>query len=492
MVRPLAPPTRKATSVKPKRKSATPASIAGFVFLWGFTGFALGTLVLMFPVRWWATTARESGLSDRVEKAGVLVFIVLLVVVSATISWKLASALRSRGWFARVAIAAIVVACGGVAYWFWINPTMMAGGMGAEVTSAQFTFGPYPNEDRMRQLKKQGFTIVPLLHPAVVPFEPQLLEREKLAAEKVGIPLIHVPMLPWVSENLASIEKIKELAADKSKKYYVHCYLGKDRVQMVKNLVEKTGATVAAETTYRGLNTIDHFERGRIYKLGKEGYLTPYPTEAEFTSFFLSGEVKQVVALLDPDDPGDSKRLTLEREILARFNVPFELIPAKKGTYDAEAVLDAVRRVRQMPKPYVVHAFFTPGGTRSSSWAEGFLQSWYTNRETLPPTMFAEPLANGTAAVVVPHVAIGPQPKRNEFQELARRGVKECIFLGTDAPKGDSSAAKEAGLAWRIAATADEVARVVATGGPYYVYGGDATPLSAALRKTFAPAIPGV
>ena len=89
----------------------------------------------------------------------------------------------------------------------------------------------------MIQLKREGFTIVSLLHPAVVPFEPKLISDEKKLAESIGVPLIHVPMLPWVSGNQEALATIRQLAADRTRHFYVHCYLGQDRVRVVRHAI---------------------------------------------------------------------------------------------------------------------------------------------------------------------------------------------------------------------------------------------------------------
>ena len=67
---------------------------------------------------------------------------------------------------------------------------------------SSFTFGPYPTEDRLAALERDGYTaVISLLHPAVVPFEPKLIADETAAAERVGIEFIHLPMLPWIADN---------------------------------------------------------------------------------------------------------------------------------------------------------------------------------------------------------------------------------------------------------------------------------------------------
>ena len=84
-------------------------------------------------------------------------------------------------------------------------------------------------------------------------------------------------------------------------KYYVHCYLGKDRVNVVRRIVESQNVSVDAGnvSTYRTLNEINKFAEGPLFYLGKTVYLLPHPSEEECLGYLLSGYVKQVVSLID-------------------------------------------------------------------------------------------------------------------------------------------------------------------------------------------------
>jgi protein tyrosine phosphatase (PTP) superfamily phosphohydrolase (DUF442 family) len=353
-----------------RRAGTTAGTIARFLGYWLSIGFALGTLILLFPVRWWTSYCRAHSLAGTAESVGVIVMIIILAVVSGLVAFRAARSAAGWGWPGRIALTAVLMVLAGGAYMLWINPAMLSKEMGKEETSAQFVFGPYPTEERLEELKRDGYTVVSLLHPAVVPFEPKLLADEKALAAKIGIPFIHVPMLPWVSQNTAAIDTIKKLASDHSKHYYVHCYLGKDRVQIVKHVVEKSGGSVAALTESRRIAEMQRFERGSIFPIGTDGYVTPYPTDEELGSYIVGGGIKQVVALLDPNNPDDLDRINHEREILTRYEVPFEVIPVS-GKYDEAIVTKAVERVHQLPKPVVVHGFFAADDPKGK-WAAGF------------------------------------------------------------------------------------------------------------------------
>src|SRR5436305_9935738 len=66
-----------------------PQKFSGYLFLvsiWLFTGFALGVLILLWPLRSWVNYIRDNNYSDTTEKAGVLVLIGLLIIISFRVS----------------------------------------------------------------------------------------------------------------------------------------------------------------------------------------------------------------------------------------------------------------------------------------------------------------------------------------------------------------------------------------------------------------------
>ena len=79
--------------------------------------------------------------------------------------------------------------------------------------TAEFHFGPYPDEEKIKELKSQNYTaIISLLHKMIVAGEPILLEKEIKNTKDNDMKLISVPMLPWIDGNNASLLKIKDMA----------------------------------------------------------------------------------------------------------------------------------------------------------------------------------------------------------------------------------------------------------------------------------------
>jgi hypothetical protein len=414
-----------------------PATMALFALTWLATGFAAGTLTLLGPVRWVTTGMRSAGAGELTEKLVVAGIIAAYVLVSfvATV-FVVRAAVRSGGWARVIAPAAAWVAAG-FCLWLWMTPAVVNSFQPVQIdTVAGFTFGPYPERERFEQLRAEGYTgVVSLLHPAVIPFEPQLIARERELAKEFGIELIHAPMLPWVGDNAESLETLRALAARRDGRYYVHCYLGRDRVGTVRALIERT-TSVAVLGDIRGdAHVLDveftrrTFERGEIVELEPGVFLGPFPTDEEMFNYFVSGTFAHIVSLLDPENPDDRQWIEKENEVLERYGIPHSLRPVPWSPLSVEHALAAARHVRRLPRPVMVHAF------RSDAVAaEAFAASYRTDLPAVSSRYFEEPMAGGTARVLAPNVVLGPRPAGPEFGSyLGVRGIRSIAYVGDSA-----------------------------------------------------------
>ena len=341
----------------------TAGRVALFLWHWLLSGFFLGTLTLMGPVRWATNYARGAGWSGLAEKLLVLTFIAALAAVSLLLARLLTLRTEAAAGRRRYALPALSLALFAAALWFWMNPKLMIdAGMKTTTESSawsEFVFGPYPDNERLAGLKAEGYSaVISLLSPAVVPFEPVLLARERDAAKEAGLELIHIPMLPWVSANDHVKDRLKELDRRGPAKYYVHCYLGKDRVNVFKTLLAAAGTGRARSldpANIRTLYDIKELERGKITVLQKDVFFTPYPTDEEFFGYILNGSVKSLASLLNPANPEDLPWITKEKAIAEKYGLKLVNYPWK--ALDAAGRARAVREIRALEKPAVIHAF---------------------------------------------------------------------------------------------------------------------------------------
>lgn len=358
-----------------KRNRASPATRAVegllFLYLWLMVGFASGTVVLLFGARGVTSAFRGSTMPgmERYAMWGVMAAFVIGSFFLSLWLWRRAL----RGGIGRFGIPAVATMAATVALWGWSNPAAYAGVAGGEESrvalesGAEFVFGAYPDEARLRELKAEGFTaVVSLQHPAVVPIELQGINAEKDAAARVGIDFIHAPMLPWVSDNEGALETVRKLVESGTGKYYVHCGLGRDRANVVKAMVERMGeARVAAAEDLKAPRTFQDrvaegrflMERGNFQVLGEDLWVVPYPNQYEGYGKLFAGQVEKVTLLMDPSEPEQQAWIEEGQRLFRQYGVPFVFRPY--DATDREALLAVAREVRDGPRPAVVVVPYT-------------------------------------------------------------------------------------------------------------------------------------
>jgi phytol kinase len=472
-----------------------------FAFVWLMVGFSSGTTTLIGPVGWVTQHARGQGWPESSERSLVIFIIVLYVAVSALVClWLTRAIVRSELLHVKIGVLALVVASAGSALWLWLTPEVMGSRMPAETRAgSSFTFGPYPTEDRLAALERDGYTaVISLLHPAVVPFEPKLIADETAAAERVGIEFIHLPMLPWIADNTEAMDRIETIAREGTGRYYVHCYLGKDRVRMMQRIVEEAEGFVESGTEGRGKDRVLEdglaLERGEVVQLADGVFLTPYPTDDEFQRYVVHGDYGRVVSLLDPEREGHGRWIERERTLLEGNRIHYSNLPLSIDDYDPRRAIEIAEAIAEIAPPAIVHAFLSPGSGRGPA-AEALVQAYRSGLPPLPPSLFLEPMQDGTATVVAPNVAVGPHPAPNEFGAYLRRvGVRRVVYLGSADDRGadvDREACRIAGLPWEaFGQDADALIDRLADGGPWYLYGPSLPGARGTIAARLGPAIP--
>jgi phytol kinase len=472
-----------------------------FAFVWLMVGFSSGTTTLIGPVGWVTQHVRGEGWTASSERSLVIFIIILYVAVSALVSlWLTRVILRSKLLHVKLGVIALVTACAGSAVWLWLTPEVMGSRMRAETRAgSSFTFGPYPTEDRLAALERDGYTaVISLLHPGVVPFEPKLLADETAAAERVGIELIHLPMLPWIADNTEAMDRIETLAREGTGRYYVHCYLGKDRVRLLQRVVEEAEGFVESGSEGHAKDRVLRdglaLERGEVVELTRGVFLTPYPTDDEFQRYVVHGDYGRVVSLLDPEREGHVRWIEREKTLLEGNRIDYSSLPLSIDDYDPQRAVEIARVVAEMEPPAIVHAFLSPGSGRGPA-AEALLQAHRSGLPPLPPSLFLEPMERGIATVVAPNVAVGPHPAPNEFGAyLHRVGVRGIVYLGSADDPGtqvDRDACRIAGLPWEaFEGEVDALIDQLADGGPWYLYGPSLSAARGAISARLGPAIP--
>jgi hypothetical protein len=359
--------------------------------MWLLIGLVLGTAVLVGPVRLITEGMGRAGWEQGSQDHVLIVVILLYLVFSLLLTrWVVGIMFRARNRNTRWAIAAVFTLLAAGTAWEWSNPAKLlagiaGGGDGGSYNvagGAEFIFGAYPDEPKLDSLKKAGVTaVISLQHPGVV-IEREGISAERDAARKLHLQFIQAPMLPWVSDNEASLETLREIARKGKGKYFVHCGLGRDRVNIAKRIIEAEGIKIAlgsdVKTATGFADRPDPFERGSLAHLDPGKWLIPYPNKHEMFGFILGGQAGTVVSLLDATDPQQAAWNADMEKLLKEYAIPFVMRPLPDN--DAARATDIAKEVRSLPPPVTVIVQQTPdedGKPRSHTQAAlGFINAY--------------------------------------------------------------------------------------------------------------------
>jgi hypothetical protein len=371
-----------------------------FFYMWLLVGLVLGTAVLVGPVRLLTEGMGRAGWEQSSQDHVLIVVILLYLVLSLLLTrWIVGIMFRARHRNTRWGIAAVFTLLAAGTAWEWSNPAKMlagiaGGGNGGTFNVAggpQFIFGAYPDEPRLEELKREGVTsVISLQHPGVV-IEREGISAERDATKKLRLAFIQAPMLPWVSNNDESLEKLRQIARTGSGVYYVHCGLGRDRVNVAKRIIEAEGRKIAlgkdikAATGFADRPT--PFERGSLAHLDHGKWLIPYPNKHEMFGFVLGGQAGTVVSLLDPLDSAQAEWNRSMEPLMKEYAIPFVMRPLPSK--DPAKALEIAKEIQAMPGPVTIIAPHTPledgKATPSTEAAVAFLRAY----GRVAPTSFA-------------------------------------------------------------------------------------------------------
>ena len=358
------------SSATPMRPPSAGRFFATFGYAWFTIGLFTGTLVLVIAVRGILSVIQKFGWDQTAQNRILIGIILLFVVLSFMLARRVVRVLYRQTPRARkVGLVALAIPAAASMY-AWSNPTrFLAAFAGTTAGSVQmagggptFMFGSYPDEDELRLLKKQGVTtIVPLQDPRVL-VELQGIEEEKKSAAREHMTLIEAPMLPWVSDNTASLAIIKDLALHGKGTYYVHCGLGRDRVNIAKRVIEsvqpQSNARLAATKSLQhaaGFETrTEPFQRGRLIKLGEQSWLVPFPNADEFYGFIIQGQPGHVFLVLDPADTLQSSWIAQATKDMRQYVVKYTFVPMSAADTAPAKLARIVAQVRAQAPPVTV------------------------------------------------------------------------------------------------------------------------------------------
>ncbi|MFN2636062.1 MAG: hypothetical protein ABR585_03420 [Gemmatimonadaceae bacterium] len=357
-------------SLTPSSRRERLAGIGAFLYLWLMVGMFLGTVVLVLVVRWIVAALTRVGW----DQAAQDVLLILVILAYLVLSWFIARALHRRAHastnrLTRIGIPVVATVLAVVTFILWSNPggvfASLAGGASSRLSmrsGAVWEFGHYPDTETLRRLKSEGVTaVITLEHPGDL-VERQGIQEERREARAIGITLVEAPMLPWVSNNEASLNLIRSIARKGTGHYYVHCGLGRDRVNLVKHMLEGMGArTVAAEGYLEGNffgTRIPNFERGQLGTFGDDKWLVPYPDKHEMLGNILQGKKAHMILALDTTNQEQRAWALETRSLFKEYAIPYDDMSTSSG--DAARIRQIVRRILDLHGSAAVIVPLTP------------------------------------------------------------------------------------------------------------------------------------
>jgi hypothetical protein len=265
---------------------------------------------------------------------------------------------RRRDLPAGLAVLGALIVASFATFFFLLDTDFMLalGEMNEEnVEGERFTYGSYPDARKIEELKDEGYDgVITLLNPDI-PFENVLLKQELANGEEADIPVYSHPMLPWIGENEKPLREITDLTTDETKRYYIHCYLGKHRVDYVRQTLDVAGETPAPQELEPLPKT---FERGRLVSFdGEKVVLGPYPTEEEWFNFVVRRDVEEVISTLDPDNRDDAPWIEEERRIAEENGLTFTLKPLDTEAPSPEIAREIAAYAKSRDGKVYIHDF---------------------------------------------------------------------------------------------------------------------------------------
>lgn len=347
-----------------------------FLYVWLCIGFPLGLWVLLAgPSKWLAEYARSTDMEMSKEnilgKLIIIVYVIVAFLLALRIHWFIK---RSKNKVVKLVIPGLLTLILLTSVFiFSFKPQWLINYSGGDPLKnidntqqkkkdqLEFVYGAYPNEEMIKSLKEQGYDgIISLLHEMVIPAEPALMKDENEIAKKYGIKLINMPMMPWISGNEKTLQYAKEFIENQKGLYYVHCYLGRDRISIFKFATKKYGVKTSSEeiATSRRMEDQPTWTRGDYFKLEEGVYLTPYPTDDEFMMFVLNDYFKTVISLLDNNVAENQQWIVKEKKLFANYPMDYVHFPLNP-TFNQKDLEALKSLINSKEKPILLHGFLT-------------------------------------------------------------------------------------------------------------------------------------
>jgi hypothetical protein len=300
------------------------------------------------------------------------------------------------------------------------NNELVANKQSERNTEGQFTFGPYPNLEDLERLKADGYDgIITLLSP-LIPMENSLLQKETVNGQVVGLEIHSFPMLPWIGNNKDSLDAIKYLikgSMESGKKYYVHCYLGRHRVEVAKQVILKN----AEQKSSKPLTVFPSvFERGNLYfHNDNKIILGPLPSDEEWLTRIQISDVKEVVVIHDDLQSGWVQKV---RSKIIEMGLKFTFFGTSKEP--TEIQLKRIQKyVHSLDHTVFIHGYHSEGKVMALN---AFLR---TGHPPIFNSIVSKVLDKSNYHFIGSRFLYGQTLNENQLKKLRENNIKNFIHI---------------------------------------------------------------
>ena len=272
----------------------------------------------------------------------------LVILAYVILSWFITRALQrrmvaSRNPAVRFGVPVVATALAVTTFWLWSNPgglfASLAGATSSRLSmgsGAVWEFGRYPDYETLERFKREE------LHGSYHSRTSRrpggaTRHRERASNGAPGRHQAHRSADAAVGEQQSGVTRSHPVNRSNRHRgrYYVHCGLGRDRVNLVKHMLEGLGARTVGTEGYLEGNFFDtripNFERGQLGTFGGDKWLVPYPDAHEMLGNVLQGKTAHMILALDTTDVQQRKWADEARTTFKEYGIPFDDVATRPG-----------------------------------------------------------------------------------------------------------------------------------------------------------------
>jgi protein tyrosine phosphatase (PTP) superfamily phosphohydrolase (DUF442 family) len=220
-----------------------------------------------------------------------------------------------------------------------------------------------------------------------------------------------------VSDNHAALERARELLMS-GKRYYVHCYLGQHRTNLIRTLAAQMELAPEFQLGLRPA-----LERGPMYVYENGRVLVgPYPTDEEWVGKILNYGVREVISVVDGDRPENAQWIGKLKKLGETYGLTVVEKPLDSSFPEAKVTGEIAHYAKSRP-----HKIFIVG-FRNGNWTWALDAALGGGGLRIREEVGRDSLERGKL-LRAGSLLFGPLPTDEELAVLRRAGINEFISV---------------------------------------------------------------